>query len=104
MTHPQVASRSWTPLAELVQSAGPVLSVAQLGIPVPASGGESATDAAASLNSDGGPPAEAGTADLLRLAFSGATSGDIAVWDLTGEGATHEGSAPLMRPVVRDDP
>ena len=69
----QVATRAWTAVADLVHAAGPALSVAQLGLPalrrVPPA--EPADEARAQLS------------DGLRFAFSGTTSGSIAVWDLS---------------------
>ena len=71
----QVATRTWHAVADLVHAAGPALSVAQLALP--------ATGHAASAE----PADRAGAQhpDGLRLAFSGTTSGSIAVWDLSRE-------------------
>ena len=101
VTNSQVDARSWLPLADLVHAAGPVLSVAQLALPAPVNGGTSADDAAAAHPSSG-PYAADGPVRPLRLAFSGATSGDIAVWDLTGERPALGGRHVPVSPVLYD--
>jgi len=65
-------------VANLVHAAGPALSVAQLALP--------AGDHAASAGLADGAGAQCSHG--LRLAFSGTTSGSIAVWDLSLEQPT----------------
>jgi len=76
-------------VADLVHAAGPALTVAQLALPacVPAAS-EGPADGAGARRPDG-----------LRLAFSGTTSGSIAIWDLSLEQPTVD--AELVQVTLR---
>ena len=76
----QVATSRWTAIADLVHAAGPALSVAHFALPAfPRVPSAEPADEAGAQHSDG-----------LRLAFSGTTSGSIAVWDLSLEQPTDD--------------
>ena len=83
-------------MADLVHAAGPALSVAQLAPP--------ALDRAPSAEPVNG--ARAPQSNGLRFAFSGTTSGSIAIWDLSQEQPTAEDdvaqawACPLVSPLA----
>jgi hypothetical protein len=97
----QVGARSWTSVADLVHASGPVLCVAQLALPARVIGATSA-NGEAGAHPSGRPCAMEGPDKTLRLAFSGATSGDIAVWDLSGERPVRGDSAMPVSPGLHD--